>query len=413
MRVLIIGAGVAGPVTAMALQEVGIDAAVFEAYPPTDPEVGSYLTLTANGLEALRAIDALDLAAAIGFPTRRNVLWNQDGRRLASLPLDSTLAGSVPAHTLKRSRLARVLQDEAIRRGIPIEFGRRSAGAEVGPDGRVTARFEDGSTATGDLLVGADGVHSIVRRLIDPTAPDGRYVGLTNFGGFALGAARAGGVASGVEPEAWHMIFGRRAFFGYTPTPDGDVAWFANVPRPKTTAEERVATGTEEWQRRLADLFRADAGPATALIEAGRLGLVADNTHDLPHVPRWHRGPIVVIGDAAHAPSPSSGQGASMAIEDGIVLASALRDAPTIGAALHAYERARRERVERIVAAGARSSSSKIPGRAGRIIRDAMLRFVFRHIVRPGSLAWMYDYRASLDRPATGLAGSARPLRSR
>lgn len=91
-----------------------------------------------------------------------------------------------------------------------------------------------------------------------------------------------------------------------------------------------------------------------------------------------------------------------MAIEDGIVLASALRDASTSAAGLEAYERARRERVERIVAAGARSSSSsKIPGRAGRVIRDAMLRLVFRHVVKPGSLAWMYDYRVSLDGVST------------
>src|SRR5215204_1296328 len=131
MKALIVGAGVAGPVTAMALQQVGIEASIVESHAPSDGEVGSYFTVTANGLEALAAIGARELATAVGFPTRRNVLWNESGRRLASLPLDSSVPGSPAAHTMKRSRLARVLQDEAIRRGIRIDYGRRLSKAEV------------------------------------------------------------------------------------------------------------------------------------------------------------------------------------------------------------------------------------------------------------------------------------------
>ena len=129
--------------------------------------------MTANGLEALAAIGARELAIAAGFPTRRNVMWNETGRRLASLPLDSSIPGSPAAHTMKRSRLARVLQDEAIRRGIRIDYGRRLSRAEVATDGRVLATFDDGSAVSGDLLIGADGVHSVVRRAIDPAAPSG------------------------------------------------------------------------------------------------------------------------------------------------------------------------------------------------------------------------------------------------
>ena len=147
MRALIVGAGVAGPVTAMALQQVGIEAAIFESHPPSDGELGSYFTMTANGLEGLAAIGARELATAAGFPTRRNVMWNETGRRLASLPLDSSVPGSPAAHTMKRSRLARVLQEEAIRRGIRIEYGRRLSRAEVTADGHVLATFDDGSTA--------------------------------------------------------------------------------------------------------------------------------------------------------------------------------------------------------------------------------------------------------------------------
>jgi 2-polyprenyl-6-methoxyphenol hydroxylase-like FAD-dependent oxidoreductase len=241
----------------------------------------------------------------------------------------------------------------------------------------------------------------VTRRIIDPTAPAGRYVGLTNFGGVTRGAA------DGIAVGAWNLIFGLRAFFGYQATPSGDVIWFANVPRPVITQAERDATSHDAWRRKLAGLFADDAGPAIRLIEAGELELAADNTHDLGHVPTWHRGPLVVIGDAAHAPAPTSGQGASMAIEDAVVLADALRDAPSIPAAFAAYERARRERVEKIVAWGARGSSSKVPGRFGRVVRDTMLRAMFRYLITDTSLAWMYDYRVRPAAPPSGALPSA------
>jgi 2-polyprenyl-6-methoxyphenol hydroxylase-like FAD-dependent oxidoreductase len=401
MKALIIGGGIAGPVTALALQRAGIDATIYESHPRTDGDVGSFFTVTANGLTALDAVGALGVARQAGFPTRRNVLWNHAGRRLASIPLDATLPGSPAALTMKRSQLARLLQDEALARGIQIEFGRRLADASVTSDGRVTATFDDGATASGDLLIGADGVHSVVRRLIDPMAPSGRYVGLTNFGGFTRGAGQD------VEPEAWHMIFGRRAFFGYHATPTGDVVWFANAPRPKISPRERDATTSAEWRRQLASLFVDDDGPAVELIDAGELDLAADNTHDLRHVAKWHRGPLIILGDAAHAPSPSSGQGASMAIEDAVILASALRENGSIAEAFAAFERSRRERVERIVAWGARGSSSKVPGRFGRAVRDLMLPLMFRTFVTQKSLAWMYDYRVAPDRAAGDDASAA------
>src|SRR5829696_2727656 len=105
---------------------------------------------------------------------------------------------------------------------------------------------------------------------------------------------------------------GRRragAFFGAHPTPAGDVIWFVNVPEPEITSDRRRKTTDEEWTRRLLSLVRDDTGPAAELVSTGRLELAGDNTHDLGHVPTWSRGRMVIIGDAAHAPSPSSGQG--------------------------------------------------------------------------------------------------------
>src|SRR6266851_3994474 len=384
---IIIGGGIAGPTTAMALQRVGIEPIVFEAHPRSTVEVGSYFTVTTNGLAALDVIDALPIALGVGFPTHQNVMWNERGQRLATLPLGAALPDGTVSQTIKRARLSHALEDEAIRRGVRIEFGKRLVDAGVHLDGRVWARFADGSSADGDLLVGADGVHSVVRRIIDPAAPAGRYVGLTNFGGYTVSAGLA------ADPERWHLIFGKRAFFGYNLDSRGGAVWFANVPRAEISSAERASTTLDAWRAQLVSLFAEDAGPAVQLIQRGELELAGDNTYDLGHVPTWHKGPMIIIGDAAHAPAPSSGQGASMAIEDGIVLARCLRDDASIPSAFEAFERVRRDCVERIVAAGARTSGSKTPGVVGRLVRDAMLKVLMRFVVTEKSLRWMYDYR--------------------
>ena len=131
----------------------------------------------------------------------------------------------------------------------------------------------------------------------------------------------------------------------------------------------------------LIDQFRGDAGPAAALIAGGTLESAAEAALDLPHVPRWHCGSLIVIGDAAHATAPASGQGASLAIEDGVLLAKYLRQLPT-APAFAAFERARRGRVERIVANGARASRRRSRGRSA-AWSGAHAAFVFR--LRPSA----------------------------
>ena len=388
MKALVVGGGIAGPAAALAMAKAGVEPVVLERRSVVDPEAGSWFTLAPNGLDALQAIDALAAAEEGSVPSRANVMYGATGRQLGTVSLGRPLENGLLASTMKRSLLADRLEREAECRGIVV---RRGAGvAEVTDAGdHVEATLSDGNVLTADLLVGADGVHSRVRQAIDAQAPAARYVGLTNFGGIT----RNSPIAGDLEPEAWHFIFGSQAFFGAHPTPAGDVVWFVNVPEPEITSDRRRKTTDEEWTRRLLSLVRDDTGPAAELVSTGRLELAGDHTHDLGHVPTWSRGRMVIIGDAAHAPSPSSGQGASMALEDAVVLAQALRDHEDVTAAFAAYERARRERVEKIVAAGARSSSSKIPGPIGRRFQELMLGFAFRYLITDRSSAWINDHR--------------------
>jgi 2-polyprenyl-6-methoxyphenol hydroxylase-like FAD-dependent oxidoreductase len=314
------------------------------------------------------------------------------GKHLGDVPNGGTLPDGTVSQTLKRADLYRALRDEAIRRGVRVEYGKRLLDAEVTPDGGVVARFEDGTETEGDLLVGADGIHSRTRRVIDPSAPGARYVPVLNIGGYASG------VRVRAEPGTFRMVFGKHAFFGYAVHPSGEVWWFANPPRAEEpTSAELAAIGTEQWREMLTNLFADDATPAAEIVQATPGKLAGWASHDLPSVPTWHRGPMVVIGDAAHATAPSSGQGASMAVEDAVVLARCLRDLPDTGQAFATYERLRRGRVERIVAHGARTSNSKAAGPVGRALRDLMLPVILKRVAGGGSLAWMHDHHIDWD----------------
>jgi 2-polyprenyl-6-methoxyphenol hydroxylase-like FAD-dependent oxidoreductase len=323
---------------------------------------------------------------AAGFPTATIEFLSGTGRLLGRMPIGGTLPDGTMTHTIKRADLYRILYEETRRRDIRIEHGKRLVAAESTPRG-VVARFADGTSATGDLLIGADGIHSRTRRIIAPAASAARYTGLGNIGGFT----RTSIVPS--TAGAYGMIFGKLTFFGYTVSPSGEIWWFANPGSAwELSREELAAMTSDRWKARLLDLFSGDAGPASHIIRSTTGMVLGTNQYDMPKVPTWSRGPMVIIGDAAHAASPSSGQGASMAIEDALVLAQCLRDVPDTARALAAFEQIRRPRVERVVAFGARSSSHKAPGPLGRVVRDLALPMILKIFART-SQDWLYGYQ--------------------
>jgi len=384
---LVAGGGIAGTVAAIALHRAGFSPSIHEAHARDQDERGAFVTMAVNGLVALRdlGLDPVRLLAA-GFATPAMALRNSAGKLLAELPLGGPLADGLSTTTIRRADLYRELRAEVERRGIAISYGKRLTGAGGGPGG-VTAEFADGSTAHGDLLVGADGLHSRTRTALDPDAPAPRYLGLLNAGGFT-----AGPVAGAPEPGVMQMAFGRRAFFGWASAPDGSVWWFANPPakRPVAAGEWTPAA----WKRHLIDLFADDAVPAAALIAASDEVVGPWSTWDFPRVPVWHDDRMVLVGDAAHAVSPSSGQGASMAIEDAATLGRCLATISSVPAALADYERRRRGRVEKVVAYGRRSGSIKTAGPIGAALRDTMTPLIMRMLYRKGDpQAWILDYR--------------------
>ncbi|MEU5087560.1 FAD-dependent oxidoreductase [Streptomyces sp. NPDC021356] len=335
-RVLVVGGGIAGTATALALHKAGHDVTVYEAHPDSAEDIGAFLTLAGNGMRALAQFDAAAAVTALGFPLTSMRVLDATGAETAHVPLGDPV---LRYRCLRRGELNAALQAEATGRGIGVRHGVRLASVEDGPDG-VTARFTDGSAARGDLLVGADGVHSTVRRAIAPTAQP-VYAGQRVYYGYT-GTAPATGDTACIT-----MVRGSTAAFGHATSPTGQTYWFARVSSGEPLSADEIARGTAAGRRDLlVPLLRKDPTPVADIVAATADELMVTNATELPPGTPWRSGRVLLVGDAAHAASPATGQGASMALEDAVVLAKCLRDVPDHARALTLYESLRRPRTE-------------------------------------------------------------------
>ena len=367
-RVMIIGAGIGGSATALALHKAGFDVAVHEAHPETGEDIGAFLTLASNGMQALGQIDAAAPVAEVGFDLTSIRVLSEEGAVLTKAPLGAHDDPLTRFRCLRRSQLGAALRAEVTKRGIPIRHGARLASATEDADG-VTVSFTDGNTARGDLVIGADGLNSKLRNLITPDGPAPRYAGQRVFYGYTSD------IAPKCEPEEITMIPGSTAAFGFAVSPAGETYWFARVPGEKPLrATEIAATTSAQWRDLLVPLLRKDETPAAAIVAATKQELLVTNARDLPDLDRWRTERMIVIGDAAHAASPATGQGASMAIEDAVVLAKALRDTDDLAAGLALYEQIRRPRVEQNIANSARMTVNRMPDREQRALQNQAIQ---------------------------------------
>ncbi|GGM81722.1 FAD-dependent oxidoreductase [Longimycelium tulufanense] len=371
---LIAGAGIAGCATALALHKAGIYATLYEAYPAGADQAGAFLMIMPNGMDALQAIDAHQTVIEASFPTTRVEHLDHHGQRLSVRQVGNR--DGLDARTLTRAQLYRALRQEVLRRGAHIHHGTQLLDAKTNK-GTVTAVFADGTMAEGDLLIGADGVHSATRTIIDPDAPRPRYTGQV----LLFGTTRNTSIPT--APGCYRMIHGRRALFGYTTSPQQKTLWFTGIEGPKLTPQTLTATPPGHWRSHALDHLAGDDSPAAQIVYATEdAHIQATTTYDVATIPTWHTPTMVLVGDAAHAASPSAAQGASMALEDSVILAQCLRDLPQ-PQALDTYVRLRRDRVERLVAFSAHQAAD----------HTTMLR------EEPDSRDWLYSHHVTWGEP--------------
>jgi 2-polyprenyl-6-methoxyphenol hydroxylase-like FAD-dependent oxidoreductase len=386
-KALIIGGGIAGPVTGIFLKKAGIDAEVFEAW-PYSTGIGGGLQIAPNGMHVLAEIGLADEMIRRGSIAESFDFHSQKGALLGSLNRNMRQRFGQPAVNMCRATLNEVLVNKAWCENVELHFEKRLVNIEDRADQPVVAHFVDGSTAAGDFVIGADGVHSAVRGHVIPDGPKPFDTGLIGFGGFV---PRSVIEATPVGQRV--TTFGQSGFFGYgfcSADPDDGVMWWSTQPSRGIDAATFRAMSQEQLRQHLRDFHAGWHDPIPQIVDAAE-NIVVTDTLDVATLPTWSRKRTLLIGDAAHATSPHAGQGASLALEDAMRLGALMQDWQELSLTFQNFEAERRPRAEKIVALARRNGNSKREFSAtGAWIRDQMLKLLLP--ISAKGMDWMYTY---------------------
>jgi 2-polyprenyl-6-methoxyphenol hydroxylase-like FAD-dependent oxidoreductase len=334
-NILIVGAGMAGMTLGIALKRQGFDCRIVEIRPAL-AEPGTGITLQGPALRALRSVGALDGCVTRGFPQSFFKTCDANGNVTGTVELPNLLGPPYPATVIMRhevhSTLAALLNEleVPVLLGVIIEsLSQNGTSADVA--------FTEGSQERFDLVVGADGANSAVREMVFGPKVRARYTGQMNW--------RAT-VSRPPEVKGRYSYFGPTIKSGFNPVSDSEMYIYllqniAERPRWRDAELPGILRG-----------LLAEFG--------GILGRARDEVRDPDKIicrpvfsmimPRpWHRGRVVVIGDVAHTATPQLASGATIAIEDAVVLARVLRSCQSIEQALTAFTQARYERCRMVV----------------------------------------------------------------
>ena len=399
-KALIIGAGIAGPVTAMLLKKAGFEAAVYEAW-PYSTGIGGGLQIAPNGMRVLAEAGLAGELIQNGSVCDSIDFYSQSGSPLGSVNRDMEKRFGMPSVSMRRAMLNEAIVDKAWSSCVEMHFEKRLVRIEDRPDQPIVAHFADGSSAEGDFLIGADGVHSAVRGHVLPSGPKPTDTGLLGFGGFL---PRALLDVAGVGPSL-AMTFGQTGFFGYgycAPDAKGAMCW-STQPAHGVDAATFRAMDQAALKQHLKRFHTGWHDPIPQLIDALE-EIIVTATLDVATLPTWSRGRTLLIGDAAHATSPHAGQGASIALEDAYRLVRALGSEVEIGVAFQNFERERRPRAERLVALARRNGNQKKEfSRTGAWIRDHMIKLMLPLNTRGQDWIYGYDVRDLTTPPQTSV----------
>lgn len=338
MNVVIIGAGMGGLTTGIALKKFGHQVRIFEQTEKILP-VGAAISLWSNGVKCLNYLGLTDKIAKLGG--QMDDLAYVDGltgdvmTQFSLLPLIEEV-GQRP-YPVARADLQNMLMDEFGR--DQIYLGKKMVSLEDKAD-YVEVHFADGSSTQADLLIGADGTHSLTRTYVLGQQVQRCYAGYVNWNGLVE-------ISEDLAPaQQWTTYVGEGKRASLMPVADGKFYFFLDVPLPAGLDNNR-----DEYKKLLKQYFVDWCQPVQQLIE--RLDPQKTNRveiHDIEPFTQFYKGRVVILGDAAHSTTPDIGQGGCQAMEDAIYLARSLQ-INTLGLedALRRYQNKRNERANELV----------------------------------------------------------------
>lgn len=338
MKIAIIGAGIAGLTTAIALRQIGINVTIYEANQELHP-AGAGIALAANAVKAFELLGLRDKILAYGNPFELFSILDKQGRIITESNHFAAVEKYkvIGSFSIHRADLQKTLL-EAIE-DIPLHLGHQFFQLAQNEKG-VTLKFQNGHTASFDYVLAADGIHSAVRRQLVPETKI-RYAGYTCWRGVTDTAPV--GLNSKQATETWASE-GR---FGIVPLQGGRVYWFACINAP-TGEESRFRNFTKADLLRHFGQLHAPIAEIIGLTPEKRI--LNNDIIDLKPLRRLAYGKVLLIGDAAHAMTPNMGQGACQGIEDAVVLQELIRQYPTdLSEVFRQFEKVRLPRTTTIV----------------------------------------------------------------
>ncbi len=361
---MVVGAGIAGPTLGIGLRRLGCSVTLVEARESIEAAAGAFLGVAPNGMNAFDELGLGAPIASIGHRCDSFQFMGAADRLIGTIDRseDEERFG-FPLIMVRRGALHALLAETALERGVALRLGERVVGVEdeAGQPARVV--LHTGERIEADLVFGCDGVLSTLRRLVFPDAPLPHGSGLLDFGGFCSAPVPS-------PPGTNVMVFGRRSFFGAFATGEGETWWFHNGP----------GADVSEPRSHLLSMHAEDPAWIRRVVEETPAVLGPWRLRRMTSLSRWSKGRVCLLGDAAHAMSPSAGQGVSMAVEDVVALVRELSDSRDAGQAFERFELARRARVESIARVAERNDGGKRgAGPVASWFRDRMMSLFLRH----------------------------------
>jgi 2-polyprenyl-6-methoxyphenol hydroxylase-like FAD-dependent oxidoreductase len=311
LKAIIAGGGIGGLGAALALQRVGVSVTVLERASELR-EVGTGIGVWVNGMVALRNLGLVDEVLARGPAYEVQELRSWRGDLLVATPVGKLARryGVPPPIVIWRPALIDIL-GKALEPGV-VELGAQVVGFEQDADG-VTVRLADGREVRGDVLIGADGIHSAVRAQLSPAVRP-RYAGYQYLRGITELTTPL------FPPGRFVFAFGRGDRFGLSHIGPGRLYWWAVI-----VASEHASDPSEGRKADVARRFKSFMEPIPAVIESTPGDQILRNAiSDLRPLSSWGVGRVTLLGDAAHATTPNLGRGAGEALEDAVALAASL-----------------------------------------------------------------------------------------